>query len=77
MGKLNDAALWPLADDEDRVGGWTLSCRFLRAIKLAAQAHDPDVTMESVEAVLIAAQAHALLSSNADVTGLAPEGDKS
>jgi hypothetical protein len=63
--KLNNFALWPLADDEERNNGWTLSCRFLRAVKLSAQAHNTDVSMEATEAVLLAAQAHALLSSNA------------
>lgn len=56
---------FPSATEEEREGGWTLSYRFLEAIQGAARLHDSSVSLEQVEAVLIAAQAHALLLAGA------------
>jgi hypothetical protein len=60
---------FPPATEDEREGGWTLSYRFLEAIQTAARLHDPDVSLEQTEAVLLAAQAHALLLTGVPFNG--------
>lgn len=56
--------LWPRAGEDDANGGWTISVAFLKAISKAADliSHGEDVSLEQTEAVLLAAQASALLA---------------
>jgi hypothetical protein len=63
--ELNETALWPLADSDEHANGWILSCIFLRAVKAACKRYGENVSMEEVEAVLLAAQITALMSPNA------------
>jgi len=57
---MSDTAIWPLATEEERNGGWTLNVSFMQAIRSAAATQGADVQLEDVEGVLLAAEAHAL-----------------
>jgi hypothetical protein len=59
---MNEKPLFPLANEDDREGGWTFSVAFLKAIKSAAQTHGADTSLEAVEAILLAVQAHVILA---------------
>jgi len=54
--------IFPLAVGDEKVkGGWTLNVAFLKAIQEASETHGAEVSLEDVEGVLLAAEAHALL----------------
>ncbi|NJM13783.1 MAG: hypothetical protein HC889_19765 [Synechococcaceae cyanobacterium SM1_2_3] len=53
--------LLPPANESDKRGGWILSVDFLCKVRDAARAYNENVSMEQVEAVLLATRAHRLL----------------
>lgn len=57
------SALWERASGDDKDAGWTLSVRFLAAIKSVCEANGETVSLEQIEAVLLASEAHGLLSA--------------
>jgi hypothetical protein len=60
-------SIFPLADEDEQAGGWTLSVDFLKAIRVAAESHGAEVSLEDVEGVLLAAHAHAILALNTEL----------
>lgn len=52
---------FPMAEKDEQDGGWVLSVAFLKAVQGAAMTHGGDVSLEDVESVLLAAEAHAIL----------------
>lgn len=47
---------FPLANDYSCANGWTLDVNFLKSVQRVTSLHSDDVSLERIEAILIAAE---------------------
>lgn len=50
--------IWPMANEENKEGGWTLDYDFLCSVLEVASANGAETSQEDIETILLAVQLH-------------------